>query len=107
MPGVYLAALALLTVIGFGIAWFLRANPTTVARYLRPALMVLGAIGVGGLLIFGGRFVIAYLPELLGLGGFLLAAVLARAVRGRPPAGFSSPGSKQRTEVRTEFRRAW
>jgi hypothetical protein len=93
--------------VAFAIAWFLRANPSTVARLLRPALVVLGSIGVGGLLIFGLRFVPQLLPELFGLAGVVIAALIARAVRRRPSGGFSSPGSAQRTEVHTAFLQAW
>ena len=107
MPALLLLALVLLAVVAFAIAWFLRANPSTVARLLRPALVVLGGIGVGGLLIFGLRFVPQLLPELFGLAGVVFAALIARAVRRRPSGGFSSPGSAQRTEVHTAFLQAW
>jgi hypothetical protein len=107
MPAILLLALVLLAVVAFAIAWFLRANPSTVARLLRPALVVLGGIGVGGLLIFGLRFVPQLLPELFGLAGVVIAALIARAVRRRPSGGFSSPGSAQRTEVHTAFLQAW
>jgi hypothetical protein len=107
MPAILLLALVLLAVVAFAIAWFLRANPSTVARLLRPALVVLGSIGVGGLLIFGLRFVPQLLPELFGLAGVVIAALIARAVRRRPSGGFSSPGSAQRTEVHTAFLQAW
>jgi hypothetical protein len=107
MPALLLLALVLLAVVAFAIAWFLRANPSTVARLLRPALVVLGSIGVGGLLIFGLRFVPQLLPELFGLAGVVIAALIARAVRRRPSGGFSSPGSAQRTEVHTAFLQAW
>ena len=107
MPAILLLALVLLAAVAFAIAWFLRANPSTVARLLRPALVVLGGIGVGGLLIFGLRFVPQLLPELFGLAGVVIAALIARAVRRRPSGGFSSPGSAQRTEVHTAFLQAW
>ena len=97
----------MLAAIAFGIAWFLRANPSALARVLRPILVVLGGIGVGGLLIFAVRFLPGLLPELFGLAGFVAAALLARAVRHRPSGGFSSPGAGQRTEVRTAFLEAW
>jgi hypothetical protein len=106
MPAVLLA-LVLLVAVAFGIAWFLRANPSTVARFLRPVLVVLGGIGVGGLLIFGLRFLPGLLPELFGLAGVVIAALIARAARHRPSGGFSSPGSAPRTEVRTAFLQAW
>ena len=106
MP-VILLALVLLAALAFLIAWFLRANPSTLARVLRPALVVLGGIGVAGLLIFGVRFLPGLLPELFGLAGFVIAALIARALRHRPSGGFSSPGGGQRTEVRTAMLQAW
>jgi hypothetical protein len=106
MP-VFLLALALLVVTGFGIAWFLRANPTTLARLLRPVLVVMGAVGVGGLLVFAVRFLPGVLPELFGLAGFVIAALIARAARQRPSPGFAAPGAGQRTEVRTAWLEAW
>ena len=106
MPAILLA-LIVLAAVAFGIAWFLRANPSSLARLLRPILVVLGAIGVGGLLIFGLRFLPGLLPELMGLAGVVIAALIARAARHRPSGGFSSPGTGQRTEVRTVFLQAW
>lgn len=106
MPALLLA-LALLAILGLGIFWFLRANPSTIARLLRPILVVIGGVGVGGLLIFGVRFLPSVLPELFGLLGVLGTALIARYVRQRPSGGFSSPGGGQRTEVRTAFVEAW
>src|SRR5690349_12486049 len=106
MPAVLLA-LAILAVLGLGIFWFLRANPSTVARWLRPATMVAGAIGVGGLLVLGVRFLPGLLPELLGLAGMVAAGLIARWLRGRPSGGFSRPGTGQRTQVSTGFLAAW
>jgi DnaJ domain len=106
MPAVLLA-LALLAVLGLGIFWFLRANPSVIARRLRPVLVLLGGIGIGGLLIFGVRFLPGLLPELFGLLGVLGTALIARYVRQRPSGGFSSPGSGQRTEAHTAFVEAW
>jgi hypothetical protein len=106
MPAV-LIALVLLVVIAFGVAWFQRANPSTLARVLRPILVVLGGIGVSGLLIFAVRFLPGLLPELFGLAGFVAAALLARAARHRPATGFSAPGAGQRSVVRTSFLEAW
>lgn len=101
------AALVLLAVVAFGVVWFLRANPSTVARRLRFVLAMVGMLGVGGLLIFGIRFLPGLLPELLGLAGVLVTALVARAVRRRPSGGFSTPGSGRRTEVRTAILEAW
>ena len=106
MPAILLA-LIVLAAVAFGIAWFLRASPSTLARLLRPILVVLGAIGVGGLLMFGLRFLPSLLPELMGLAGVVIAALIARAARHRPSGGFSSPGTGQRTEVHTAFLQAW
>lgn len=104
-----LVALVLLAAIGLGIAWFVRANPSTIARRLRVVMVLLGGIGLGGLLIFGVRFLPSFLPELFGLGGVLLAGSIARALRHRPAGGFGTPGSAggQRTETRTAFLEAW
>jgi len=106
MP-VILLALVALAAVAIVIFWFMRANPSTLARFLRPALVVLGGIGVGGLLIFGVRFLPGLLPELFGLAGVVITALIARAVRQRSSGGFSSPGGGQRTEVRTAFLQAW
>lgn len=106
MPALVLA-LVILIAAAFGVAWFLRASPTTLARLLRPVLVVLGVLGVGGLLVFGVRFIPSLLPELMGLAGIVIAGLIARWVRNRPSGGFSTPGSGQRTEVRTAFLQAW
>ncbi len=104
----FLLALVLLVVVAFAIAWFLRANPSTLARLARPVLVVLGAIGVGGLLVFGLRFLPSLLPELFGLAGIVITALIARWARRQPSGGFSTPGSgTRRTEVRTLFLQAW
>lgn len=106
MPAVLLA-LALLAALGFGIFWFLRANPSSVARRLRPILALLGLIGMAGVLILGVRFLPEVLPELLGIAGVLVTGLIARWLRQRPSGGFSQPGTGQRTEVRTAFLEAW
>ncbi|MDO8974659.1 molecular chaperone DnaJ [Reyranella sp.] len=106
MPAVLLALLVL-AAIALVAAWFLRANPSSMARVLRVVMVVLGGIGVGGMLIFGLRFLPGLLPELMGLAGVVITALIARAVRNRPSGGFSSPGTGQRTEVGTAFLKAW
>ncbi len=106
MPAVLLA-LVVLAVMALGLAWLLRAKPSALARALRITLVVLGGIGVGALLIFGLRFLPGLLPELLGLAGIVITALIARAARHKPSGGFSSPGHGQRTEVRTAFLQAW
>jgi hypothetical protein len=107
MPAVVLLALALLAVLAFGIFWFLRASPTGIARLLRPIMVLAGGVGIGGLLIFGMRFLPGLMPELFGLAGVVATALIARYLRQRPSGGFSSPGAGQRTEVRTAFIGAW
>jgi hypothetical protein len=106
MPALVLA-LVILAVGALGIAWFLRANPSSLARGMRMVLVVLGAIAVGGMLIFGLRFLPSLLPELFGLAGLVITGLIARALRNRPSGGFSSPGTGRRTEVRTTFLQAW
>jgi hypothetical protein len=108
MPVILLALIAL-AAMAIVIFWFMRANPSTLARIVRPILIVLAGIGIGGLLIFGVRFLPGLLPELFGLAGVVITALIARAVRSRSSSGgFSSPGSGgQRTEVRTAFLQAW
>ena len=66
MPLVLLG-LAALAVVALAFFWFMRANPSGLARMLRFALVGLSAVGIGGLLIFGLRFIPGMLPELLGL----------------------------------------
>jgi hypothetical protein len=106
MPAILLALL-LLAAIALVAAWFLRANPSSMARVLRIVMVILGGIGVGGMLIFGLRFLPGLLPELMGLAGVVITALIARAVRNRPSGGFSSPGTGRRTEVGTAFLKAW
>lgn len=106
MPAILLALLVL-AAIALLVAWLLRANPSSLARVLRVVMVVLGGIGVGGMLIFGLRFLPGLLPELMGLAGVVITALVARAVRNRPSGGFSSPGTGQRTEVGTAFLKAW
>lgn len=106
MPAIF-AALVVLAVLALGIAWFLRANPSGVARAVRIVMLVVGSLGIGGLLIFFVRFLPAALPELLGLAGIAVAFLLARALRRAPSGGFSSPGAGRRTETRTEYLDAW
>src|SRR5918993_2618096 len=106
MPAIVLA-LVVLAVVALGIAWFMRANPSSMARGMRMVLVVLGAIAVGGMLIFGLRFLPSLLPELFGLAGLVITGLIARALRNRPSGGFSSPGTGRRTEVHTAFLKAW
>ena len=106
MPALLLALLSF-AAIALVIAWLLRANPSSLARVMRVIMVVLGGIGVGAMLIFGLRFLPGLLPELMGLAGIVITALIARAVRNRPSGGFSAPGTGQRTEVDTAFLKAW
>jgi len=106
MPAIVLA-LVVLAVVALGIAWFLRANPSSLARGMRMVLLVLGAVAAAAMLIFGIRFLPSLLPELLGLAGLVITGLIARALRNRPSGGFSSPGTGRRTEVHTAFLKAW
>lgn len=106
MPAILLALLVL-AAIALVVAWFLRANPSSMARAIRILMVIVGGIGVGGMLIFGLRFLPGLLPELMGLAGVVITALVARAVRNRPSGGFSTPGTGQRTEVHTTYLNAW
>jgi len=99
--------LVILVAVAFVIFWFLRANPSALARTLRLALAVAGTVGMGGILIFGLRFMPGMLPELLGLAGVVGATLIARMVRRAPSGGFSTPGAAKRTVVRTVYLDAW
>jgi hypothetical protein len=103
----FVLALVVLAVGALGIAWLLRANPSSLARGMRMVLLVLGAVAAGAMLIFGIRFLPSLLPELLGLAGLVITGLIARALRNRPSGGFSSPGTGRRTEVNTAFLKAW
>jgi hypothetical protein len=105
----FVIALALVAAVALGIFWFLRANPSTVARVARPILFIGGAIAVGALLLAAIEFLPGLLPELFGLAGIVATALIARWVRNPPSPGFSTPGSGSdgRTEVRTAFLQAW
>src|SRR5258708_15212743 len=92
MP-VILLALVALAAVAIVIFWFMRANPSTLARMLRPILVVLGGIGIGGLLIFGFRFLPGLLPELVRLAAVLITALVAPPGPSPASARFSSPGS--------------
>src|SRR5437016_1566208 len=106
MPAIVLALVGL-AVVALGIAWFLRANPSALARVLRLVLVAVGVIGVGGMLIFGIRFLPSVLPELFGLAGLVITGLIARAIRNWSSRGFSTPGKGRRTEVRTAFVQMW
>jgi hypothetical protein len=103
----FVIPLALLVAIALGVAWFLRANPSTVARLARPILFILGALALVGLLVFAAPVMGALLPELFGLAGVVITALIVRAARRQPSPGFGSPGAGQRTETRTAYLQAW
>ena len=81
MPALIIA-LALLVAVALGIAWFLRANPSTVSRLARPILVILGGLGLGGLLLLAVlfmpgtygtaqnplKFQVGYYTDVAGLG---------------------------------------
>jgi hypothetical protein len=106
--GPVLAALVLLGAVGLGLAWFLRANPTTVARRARISLVVLGGLAIGALLVLAVPVLPTLLPELFGLGGVVLTGLIVRALRHGATRGFSTPGSSnQRSEAHTAWLEAW
>lgn len=100
-------ALGVLAAMVLGIGWFLRANPSNLAHGLRRLGFALVVVLAGLALVFSVRFLPEILPELLGLLGLVGSALLARFLRRRPSDGFSAPGGRKRTEVRTAFLRAW
>ena len=106
MPAALLGLLVL-AVVALGLFWLLRANPSTLARAARLGLVVLAMLGIGGLRVFGMRFLPGLMPELMGLAGLVVTGLVARWLRNRPSGGFSSPGTGGRTEVRTAFLAAW
>ena len=65
------------------------------------------AFGALGLLLVGLRFLPAYLPELFGLAGVAVTALIAQLARRRTSGGFNTPGTGQRSAVRTQFLDAW
>lgn len=107
MPAALLAVVLLLVLVALGIGWFLRARPSALARLLRIVLLAGGTVGIAALLIFGIRFVPGLLPELFGLAGVVIAALITRAMRRRSSGGFSSPEKGRRTTVRTAILEAW
>ncbi len=102
-----LAALVGLAGVAVALIWFMRANPSTLAKRLRFVLLGIAGLGAVVFLVFGLRFLPTLLPELMGLAGIVVAALIARVVRNRTAGGFSTPGTSQRTEARTAFFDAW
>lgn len=106
MP-VILAALVGLAVVAIGLYWFMRANPSAMAKQLRLAALVVAAFGALGLLLVALPVLPSLLPELFGLAGIAITALIAHLARRRTSGGFSTPGAGQRTAVRTAFLDAW
>jgi hypothetical protein len=106
MLAVFLA-LALLAALGFGLSWFVRTNPSSLARSIRRLLIGVAVLVVGVVLLFSVRFLPEILPELLGLAGLVATGFLTRWARRWAGGGFNSADTPQRTEVRTAFLRAW
>jgi|SRR5690242_3533619 len=104
---ILLLALGGLAAVVLAIRWFLRANPSMIARGSRRILLMLAAFAIGVLLIFSIRFLPEVLPELLALVGLLGTTLLTRLLRRQPARDFGTPGAGRRTEVRTTFLRAW
>jgi hypothetical protein len=105
--GPILAALVGLAVVAIVLYWFMRANASALAKRLRLLALVVAAFGALGLLLVGLRFLPAYLPELFGLAGIVVTALIAQVARRRSSGGFSTPGAGQRSTVRTAHLDAW
>lgn len=104
------AALLLLMALAFGVAWFLRAPASSLARLLRNISMFVGLIGLGFVAVLLLRFAPAVLPEMIGLLGALALAIIAfRRSRSSGPAGggFGTPGAGPRTDAQTAWFDAW
>lgn len=102
-----IAVLVGLAVVATGLYLFLRANPASIAKPARLILLVVAGFAVLGVLLVGLRVLPSLLPELLGLAGVIVTALIANAARRRTSGGFSTPGAGQRTAVRTAFLDAW
>lgn len=107
--GPIIAALAGLAIVAIGIYWFLRANPSTLAKRARLGMVIVAGFGILLVLLAGIEYVLPYLPELFGALGIGIATFVVRALRQRTAGGFGTPGSdsSQRTAVRTDFLDAW
>lgn len=106
MP-VAIAVLVGLAVVATGLYFFLRANPASLAKQARLILLVVAGFAVLGVLLVGLRVLPSLLPELFGLAGVIVTALVANAARRRTSGDFSTPGAGQRTAVRTAFLDAW
>jgi len=101
------AVLLGLAVVAIGLYLFLRANPASLAKQARLILLVVAGFAVLGVLLVGLRVLPSLLPELFGVAGVVITALIANAARRRTAGGFSTPGAGQRTAVRTAFLDAW
>jgi hypothetical protein len=106
MP-IILAVLVGLAVVAVALYWFMRANPSALAKQVRLVSLVVGGFAALGVLLAILRFLPGLLPELFGLAGIAITALIAHLARRRTQGGFSTPGSGQRTAVRTAFLDAW
>ena len=107
MP-VLLAALVGIAIVALGMYWFLRANPSALAKRARLGLIVVAGFGLLLLLLAALEFLPGLIPELFGLAGVVITALLVRAVRSwTSGGGFSTPGGGKGTAVRTAFLDAW
>lgn len=106
MP-VIVAALVGIALVAVGFYWFLQANPSSLAKRARLTLIVVAAFGILGVLLVSLEFLPGLLPELFGLAGVVITALIARAARRRTSGSFSTPGAGKRTAVRTSYLDAW
>jgi hypothetical protein len=106
MP-VLIAALVGLAVVAIGVYWFLRANPSSLAKRARLGLIVAAGFFILLILLASLEFLPGLIPEFFGLAGVAITALIARGVRRRSAGGFSTPGGSQRTVVHTAFLDAW
>jgi hypothetical protein len=102
-----IAALVVLALVAIGLYWFLQANPSTLAKRARLTLIVIAGFGILGVLLLSLEVLPMVLPELFGLAGVVITALIANAARRRSSGGFSTPGAGKRTAVRTAFLDAW
>lgn len=106
MP-VIIAALVGLALVAVGLYWFVHANPSNLAKRARLTLIVVAAFVALGLLLVSLPVLPSILPELFGLAGVVITALIARAARRRTSGNFSTPGTGRRSAVRTPYLDAW
>jgi hypothetical protein len=103
---VLLAALVGIAVLALALYGFLRAKPSSLAKRARLSMLVVAGFGVLFVLLVVLEFAPTLIPELFGLAGVVITALIARGWRNRSSGDFSSPG-RARTAVRTAFLDAW